>query len=91
MAFLQPFIPVSAEIADVGIDELNDRLSGKERPRQGIHPEGAHDLIIEALAVKADTLHWTKRAVVLIVQTEDDLGRAAVKGFPIPLRVRLFY
>jgi hypothetical protein len=75
------------KVPDVGFDELDEGLSGKERPRQGIDLEGAHNLIIEALAVEADSFQRAKWAMVFVVQAEDDLGRAALEGFPVPVRV----
>jgi len=77
------------KVPDVRLDELDEGFSGKERPGQGIDLEGPHNLIIEALAVEADSFQRAKGAMVFVVQAEDDLGRAALEGFAIPFRVCL--
>ena len=73
VAFLPPCVPVSMEVPDVGFDELEEGLGGKERPGQGIDLKGAHDLVIEALAVKTDAFQGAKRAMIFVIQAEEDL------------------
>jgi hypothetical protein len=87
VALLSPFIPVSVEVPDVGFDEFEEGAGGKERAGQGIDLKRAHDLVIEALAVEADFLQGAERAMVLVIQAEEDLRRAALKGLPLSVQI----
>jgi hypothetical protein len=87
VTLFHPFLAVTIQIPDVRIEELNEGLPGKQRSRQGVHLKGTHDLVIKTLAVETNLFQRAEGTVVFVIEAEDDLGRTALKSFPIPVRV----
>jgi hypothetical protein len=88
VTFSQPFFAVVIQISDVRLDQFNDRPPGEKRSCERIYLKLTHDLVVNTLAVEADTFQGTEGTMVFVIEAEDDFGGAAPKSLPVPARVR---